>query len=336
MMEDGNMIAIGKQLSAKLSLVSFVCMCMIVGIHVQASFEKGTVLWYLLAMIKSLLNIAVPMFFVISGFLLAGHFSECGWWRRETGKRIKSLLVPYVAWNCIYWAISYLPHACDFGFGRGDVLGLNPFAWSALPYLWYVRCLIVYVVCAPVFLLCCHRRLGLLFMAAECLGFACVLMLCKDQWNEINWIRGMCFFSLGVYMRWNGVWVMNAVRKVPCYFCWIVGGALSFVNIAYVSVFGLIGVAGACVLAVAVWKSIPAWRGPKWLTSSAFPIFVLHGAVLLGFAEMFRALGVWESVVSSIVAYFLQICGAVAVCLGICLILRRVTPRLSSVLFGGR
>ena len=133
------MIVIEKQLSSKLSLVSFVCMCMVVWIHVQANFEKGTALWYLVTMITSLFNIAVPMFFVISGFLLAGHFSEHGWWRRETGKRTKSLLIPYVVWNCVYWVISCLPHAGDFGFGGcSDVLGLNPFAWSALPYLWYV------------------------------------------------------------------------------------------------------------------------------------------------------------------------------------------------------
>ena len=173
-------------------------------------------------------------------------------------------------------------------------------------------------------------------MATEWLGLVCVLVLCNGQWNEINWVRGMCFFSLGIYLRWNGVWVMNALRKVPGYLLWFVGAGLSFFSVSFVSAFGLIAVVGTCVLSVAFWKTIPSWRCPKLLTSSAFPIFVLHGAVEFGFGAAFMALGVKGAVDSSLVAYFLQIFGIVAVCLGICLILRHLTPRLSNVLFGGR
>lgn len=332
------MIVIGKQLSSKLSSVSFVCMCMIVGIHVHVSFERETALWYLMGMIRSLLDVAVPMFFVISGFLLAGHFSEHGWWLREVKKRVKSLLVPYVVWNLIYWGLSHFPilGTTDFRFGGdgGDILGLNPFSWSSLPYLWYVRCLMVYVFCAPLFLLCRRRRYGVLIMAFEWLLYVCVMMFRQGQWNEINWVKGACLFSLGIYMRWNGVWVMKCFSEIPVLLCWFIGIVISFVNITYVSAFGLVQSVGLCFLAVAVWRTIPSCQWPKWLTSSAFPIFLLHGAVL-AFSEVFLFRITGDGVLS-LCWWLLQVVCVVGICLALTFIMRRFAQSLSCVIFGGR
>ena len=40
--------------------------------------------------------LAVPFFFMVSGYFPARHFDETGWWIRETGMRMQSLPVPYL------------------------------------------------------------------------------------------------------------------------------------------------------------------------------------------------------------------------------------------------
>lgn len=337
------MIEIDKRLSLKLSAASFVCMCMIVGIHVPCRFVTGTCLWYVVTIVKTLFHVAVPLFFVISGFLLAGHFGENQWWGREVRKRFGSLLIPYVIWNFVYFAISFVPHSADLGFKSretwgwgGAILGLDPFDWPALPYLWYVRCLLGYVVCAPIFLGCCRRRIGLLVIAFEWLAYAVVLMLCKNEWNEINWIHGAFFFSVGIYLRWNGTWVIRVIQKIPTWLLWLVGVVILFVNMTYISVFGVVNEIGMFSIAVALWKTISDLECPKWLTRSAFPIFVLHGGVLVGLRLLFIWCGLQHIVDQSMMALFMQIVCVVAVCVLVAQIIRRLSPTLASLLFGGR
>ena len=80
---------ISEALSYKFRNVGFVCACLVVPIHV-AHPTVGSGVWLDRVLAGAISNVAVPMFFVISEFLLGEKVSQAGWWKREVSKRVKS------------------------------------------------------------------------------------------------------------------------------------------------------------------------------------------------------------------------------------------------------
>ena len=150
-------IPLDKQLSNKIASMGFVCACLVVLMHSPAS-DGYCLAVYLLKDILSM--IAVPVFFIISGFLLARHCREDGWYKREVIKRIRTLLVPL--WSlCILWLpIKYGIH--HFGVlycGADDSAGVMRLTWwnvldipwghAVVVGMWYVKALFLMVVLSP-------------------------------------------------------------------------------------------------------------------------------------------------------------------------------------------
>ena len=83
---------------------------MVVGLHVRPYYSDGTELfadgWYdasVITVFKILFSLAVPAFFLISGYLFFRNLKN--WdvtiWKGKIRKRAKTLLCPYVIWNLI-------------------------------------------------------------------------------------------------------------------------------------------------------------------------------------------------------------------------------------------
>ena len=102
---------ISTAVSNKLRNISFICALLVVLIHVP-SIENG--LWlndFALRWIKNGLSmIAVPVFFVISGFLLGRHIDEQGWYAKAVKNRVRSLVIPFFVLNILYYPIFALFH----------------------------------------------------------------------------------------------------------------------------------------------------------------------------------------------------------------------------------
>ena len=144
-------ISISQSLSDKISSFSLLCAAMVVGIHVAGFQEHGTVMWWWSRIGHyGVFLIAVPFFFAASGFFLAGHVGEIGWWWRECVKRIRSLLVPFVLWSGVAVLMSLaMMFAANIMHGRGLVtnfptswkwwalsFGVNPFIYPGVVPLW--------------------------------------------------------------------------------------------------------------------------------------------------------------------------------------------------------
>lgn len=113
--------------------------------HVMASPPSG---WFWEFFPGPILKIAVPFFFVFAGYWLAGHVQDKGWWWREPLKRLKTLLLPFVVLNMIWFVTTTDSWTlCSFAKALGLVRGEYP----ALPQLWFVLRLFGLVVVAPVF-----------------------------------------------------------------------------------------------------------------------------------------------------------------------------------------
>ncbi|MGN0890730.1 MAG: acyltransferase family protein [Candidatus Spyradenecus sp.] len=176
------MPSIPESLSRKFTNMSFCCACLVVFIHIYPRFDPGSWQWWIHQFIANgITRVAVPYFFLASGFFLACHFGEEGWRRREVGKRVFSVLVPCYL-TILLWAILkiglafVLPPTAGLPFldllaqtiNWKSTTGLYPFACPELYSLWFLRTLFVFVLVSPLVVrpLTTSRKSGLSFLAA--------------------------------------------------------------------------------------------------------------------------------------------------------------------------
>ena len=157
---------IGRDLSRRMAGMSFICACMIVAIHSTPNPPLDNCEWWVANLIGAdgLCRIAVPWFFLASGFFLAGRVEEDGWYSKAIHKRIRTLLVPFVIWAmiglafnwCMWYGIQKAGYTCgvqnpmDDGLLMGliRVLGFDANRMNIGP-IWYLRMLFLLVIISP-------------------------------------------------------------------------------------------------------------------------------------------------------------------------------------------
>lgn len=125
----GKKMALTVEASSKLRNMAFLCACLVVCQH--ASVAK-----WCDRHIYILTRGAVPFFFCVSGFFITAHTGSRHWYRQALGKRVKTLLVPYLFFNVI-WALIEFSHLGTLSWP--DLLaaiGLNPVQWPIVGALW--------------------------------------------------------------------------------------------------------------------------------------------------------------------------------------------------------
>lgn len=220
---------ISPELSAKLTVVSFISACFVVVLHAyEKSLAAGTGLtaWIVTFVGWTLPTFAVPIFFVISGYLLgvkSENGTKVGWYAHALRKRAKTLLVPYLIW-CTVYVLTVVPFAMLGNHLAGRSLVQNThlhepvLSWwnllciygadmSGFPangVLWYVRNLMLLVLIAPpLFRLMSNRwagggvlfASGMLFFLHDWMPASCW------QFFETGFsLRGFFYFVLGLHL----------------------------------------------------------------------------------------------------------------------------------------
>ena len=227
--------SIPDNLSIKLTVVSFFSACSIVFLHAFENHLKDTgspgTAWFITLFSRIMTSFAVPIFFVISGYLFARKTDFCqkDWYSFLLKKRSKSLLFPYFAW-CTIYACIVTPFTV-FGnhlAGRAPtvntclqepllsiwnlfrIYGLNfelipPAAGS----LWYIRNLFILFLLTPCLVPLMKRRnlaIGYLILSTEVFTF-------HDWFPRSCWqffetgisLRGLFAFPLGMYLAYYPV-----------------------------------------------------------------------------------------------------------------------------------
>lgn len=325
------MLKIDERLSHKLANMSIVSAMLVCGIHSPGCPGAKNLF------IACLCSIAVPYFFFCSGFLLAGHMDEVGWWRRENRKRVASLLVPYICWALIFMVFSLsLKFAANvahgelwcrnFPVGWQNLrwLGLDPFVYPENGGLWFVRALLILVVASPFLKLIadsclCWFWISALWIAGLGVGADCWL-------NNFMPPVVVAFFCAGVTVR-RHPFEMPKVAKF---------------GIVVVAIIGWIWILTKCVavqypqrtlsakaslpfILYSVWMLVPACKWPKWLTSVAFGVYLLHGfvAIILGMALPSLPYPISCAIVIAVTIVIINLC-------------KRYLPWTKRWLFGGR
>ncbi len=354
--------SIPKDISAKMANMSFVCACMIVLFHATPAPKIGSYMWWICHLIcrEGVCMIAVPWFFLASGFFLAGHMGECdGWWKREVTKRLRSLVIPFYVWMAVsilfgvavwYLKVQVLhlqsrecPLAIPMSTLVPKILGLHPFA--DIGVLWYVRCLFCLVLISPfLYWLTRWKSVVLCVLSVSFLWLSWCFTngIGEDFYfffDRFVSIRGLLYFFVGMIMRANlsriEIGGMGGIISL------VIGVVLLVIDdrillsgtVRWMGIFESLLVP---FLLVGVFGLMPKRRFAEWITGSSFPIFLMHNIFLSTVSLMFSALGMYGKAQYDLIMMFSRAVLAIAFSMVCSLLIHRYLPRVSAVIFGGR
>ena len=340
--------------SERIANTGLVCAFLVMFIHLeQVPSAVGSAPWAIYSFVRYVLAVAaVPFFFLVSGYFLAGHVGRAGWWKQAVVKRLRTLGVPFLVWSAVPLLVfSVLWTSCD-STGLCPRVEFRPSSLAAafgchlltLPEanrpLWYVRALFFLVLVSP--LLAALLRWG---------GRWTLLALLAVYWTVNPWsldapawwlgmtgrvfgtfvfsVEGLFYFSLGMHLRHHPV----ALARPPALALGAVGAVIGLVGLL-MQARGIPDYGYAKLLAIPfvlclLWGAVPDARWPQWLVGNTFAFYVMHPILVRALnASGILPAGDWTFICEWIV---------VATSVGIIAIaLHRFLPRLSGWVFGGR
>ncbi len=333
------------------------------GYHSVHALEGVGFLWGLFsvgtAILNTICNIAVPLFFFISGYLFYRGFEGWSWpvCRTKMLKRVRTLLVPYIILNVVCFL--YPPTA------NPDRLPVIGFLWDSVSYcqgwenwagfdmqlyypnnvpLWFVRDLMVMVVLSPA-IYWLARRGGAVWLAICALAYWSGFMACAPGLSS----NALLFFSLGAYFSIRNIDLVEFSRRhlrwtLPLSLLLIAaavivespGNAQPFQNMYYT--FGIPVM--FCLGASAVEKGY--LKIPALLGASGFFIYSTH-MIQFGDHTLLSLTGDLGQTVfnldkpwAAFIAYPCEIAFIVAVSVLVYYVLSKSVPWLLALITGGR
>lgn len=188
-----------------------------------------------------LCHVAVPTFFLISGYLFFASFGDgsINVWKRKLLNRTKTLLLPYLIWNILYilWSICLDVRAvmdagliewlqdkggfsmfwcCSYwNLDRVDLWGNPAIASSPILFpFWFMRDLIVCVLLTPTFWIVFKKK------NANWIKVVCVCILAVLYFTQTSLgvpglsSNALFFFGIGSFLSINDQSICNAALKL--------------------------------------------------------------------------------------------------------------------------
>lgn len=303
---------------------------------------------------QGICRVAVPCFFLISGFLFFKNLESWNWdtWKTKLVRRVHSLLIPYLLWNILaailFLSYQYLRYR--FGSLAASDSTYTPSQWGwmrifwnvngtgmPLDYpLWFVRDLIIYIIATPLIHAICRNLKGIGILA-----LAVLLFIVLDTQ------KGLWFFTCGAWLSINRKDLVLYVYPLRWPAAFITIAILCLLPYTYKTQFSmyqhlldLFTVCG-CVCAFAVTSmgiKYGVFHMRPFLAKSSFFIFAAHGVLILDDFAKYFMLHITTS--RNDLYYCCDLLFrpliAILICLGLYYILNRFVPRFTSLLTGAR
>jgi len=316
---------------------------------------------------NGLLRFRIPMLFIISGFLYALHDHKP--YKQRTGKRFRTLILPYLIWSALGFAFTYGLEM--FPWGRNLVSAsnivriddtrtlLHDYTWYEMigrwilipvPYqLWFIRVLFFYNLAYPALRWCVTNRVARWVF----FPFAILLWISTQGFIFVEG-EGLLFFSLGVWIQkssfdienpkpwlrplwWGIAFVFLAAVKTILAFTGerLMGNAVYPVITLMHKVMVLAGLV-TCWYGfdpVVRWCMARPWFA--WISAFSFMIYAMH-APLVAYATDVVFSFVHQLPLYRILTFAFLPMVIIALCIGTGTLLRKAVPKVYSLLTGGR
>ena len=337
---------ISESLSIKIATMSFFCALMVVGVHMAGSETVGVASWWLESIFGyGLFAIAVPFFFIVSGYFVELAYVRGVAYKTIVAKRLRTILIPFLIWNLAALVVNigvisvndwvhsrpWGANIQNMGWHWLSVVGVYPFSGPYLGPLWYLRGLFLLVLLSPVL-----RRLSKIGLLILFVVMYVTMSIFPEKSRAYHFFRwtiptlGLFYFTLGMYLVQHPI-----PRRVGFPLaCWAfplgLGVLICEVYCKYVGIPPPIYFRALMIpLALGfVWYLVPSGIGRLKLAGYTFPIYVLH--------YIFISLAFFVSHSTSLQWYFIRGLVGVLGPIGVALVLRRFWPRAAWIAFGGR
>ncbi len=351
-----------KTLSDTISLFKFFLPILVIAIHVPGTLEgipaSNTELKLYEVFWRTILSIAVPIFFVMSGYLFEiskKSFAE------KIKDRLKTIVIPYLIWNSIYVLSIYLyifsglsspnnelAHISIFDVIWKRILGISTFPADGA--LWFIRNLFLVCCLYPV-LSYILKKIPYLFLGI--LLVVNVLVPLLGSHSAVFFSCAFCYFPLGIFLAKKSDSFLNFVENVK--WCHAILPAVVFLSGAIWSYY-LIGdnaksimeasseyfafyvqrittyfsIITFSIIAIALVKSGLVIKRDSILVDASFFVFAFHSLLIILFSKIFpKFQGVnylAMMVIGCFLIYFISIF--------LYYILNKLFPKITSILAG--
>lgn len=333
-------------LSNKIKILSFTSIIAVVWMHsYYLECERWPAIYFVQKFVALFADFAVPLFFIISGFLF---FANCGkdcmanFFISKIKKRVRTLVVPYIIWCTLFiTAIFVIDFFVDYNTdyftyckqGRWGDFFRYVYLEPAAFHLWFVRDLFIIILCSPIIYLFVRSvpiyvQLTVLFL----LGVFQFIPI-------LSW--GLFWFTIGAIFSIHQKDIFYFVKPklaILCLvmFCVIIACFVIFnislaSNHPYAALVILLGVIG-------VWNGsdcIYSFQSNSPIFHYTFFVYCSH----IPFLNMIKTIiypRLWDSPVGCMSGFLLSPVITVVICLLAGKLLQSITPSTYRILSGGR
>jgi len=319
----------------------------------EGQFPIHDILRHLLS--EEFARIAVPLFFFMSGFLFfkSTDFSFSTY-KNKLGKRVRTLLIPYIFWNIIVLALFFLTQTYLSSMTSGanklivdytlsDWLGVFWSHRENMPIcyqFWFIRDLMVVVLCSPlVYWIVKHIRI----VGVVSLG----ILWCFNIWFPITGFSSAAFFffSFGAWFaisRHNFVVDFKPLRLLFTLFYLLIVIADSILWYKQIGGFHFIHNIGIVIglITIVAWTAHGIQKDKlkcsALLAGSSFFVYAYHGMAIALLVKSWVKVMQPATELTMILGYLLIPFIIVGLGIGIYIVIKKLFPFFTSLITGGR
>ena len=329
----------------KITYLSFVLAALVVirhTVNIEVYELSFGILFWIEKFFSELTDLAVPTFFVLSGYLFFQNYSP-NILIKKWKSRLFSILIPYLIWNAIGYLyiliISMVPSFKDRMTTSIDGFNLYDFFRAIIfgeynMVTWFLQCLIVYIIVTPILYWIIKYKLGVVITTIVLL----VLLTIINKQIVNCWILYVVGACIGLHGK---NFVKMKYRNSSVILSWV----LLLVSVILGMIFDFqatthqitVYTAVRLLQVIAIWicaDLLAIERTPRWWMKISFFIYVCYGLILESVEKLFL-ITLGRNVLGATLDFVLAPIITLIFIMILAFVLRKIKP-LWSVLTGSR